>query len=130
MSKRHVKGPARNTFGVTLRALRRSRYLTIAACANHLGISRSTWTEVELGNRVPFHLPQLRIISSLLSLSDDEMLKLRVAAATTNGYVPLEISGLSTEQRELAVEMVDCWSGLSRAQVRGIRDLLRRGGGS
>jgi len=122
--KRHVKGRARNSFGKCLAALRRARGFSIRECATSIGVSKTQWGEVELGNREPFEEHQLAAITRELRLTASESVSLRVAAARTRGWYALPSAALTDDQHAFAVELVERWDTLSADEIRRMRRVL------
>lgn len=79
------------TFGEFLRDKRVRAGISLRGLAKHLNISAAFLSDVEHNARNPFDLNRLRLISTLLSLSEEEMYEMYDLVGKKRGEIPLDV---------------------------------------
>lgn len=79
------------TFGEFLRDKRVRSGISLRGFAKHLNISAAFLSDVERNARNPFDLNRLRLISTLLSLSEEEIYEMYDLVGKKRGEVPLDV---------------------------------------
>lgn len=79
------------TFGEFLRDKRVHAEISLRGLAKHLNISAAFLSDVEHNARNPFDIERLRLISTLLSLSEEETNEMYDLAGKKRGAIPLDV---------------------------------------
>ena len=87
------------TFGEFLRDKRVHAEISLRGLAKHLNISAAFLSDVEHNARNPFDLDRLRLISTLLSLSEEETNEMYDLAGKRRGSIPPDVQEYISSER-------------------------------
>ncbi len=112
-------------FGAKMRAMRRSRNLTLTAMAREIGVSPAYLSALEHGRRgpPPWHLVQA--IIAYFNIIWDEAEELQRLAGLSNPRVTVDTGGLAPEATELANVLAATVHLMSREDAAALLQRLR-----
>lgn len=109
-------------FGTLLRKLRKAGGKTMGQLADHLGVSVSYVSDVELGNRAPFDGAKVREAARFLRVDPTALF---MAAAASRGAFELSV-GSNATVNAVGAALMRAWGDLSEDDLQKISEVVNR----
>jgi transcriptional regulator with XRE-family HTH domain len=110
------------TFGETIRKLRKAAHKTLQEMADSLDVSVAYYSEVELGKRPPFKKTErIQILARKLNASASELLAI---AWKDRKLITFDTEDLSAPETDILQSFAR--GGISKEQIGEIQEILKR----